>query len=98
VTFAGIGFRLQTFLCLGLTTFVLDLVYQLERVSMDFVFARYAIMVGLHTRGWPRLDTSPTRQRVHSGWKHPCTRWRVGLVCTTQLLIALVCRQPSIDG
>ncbi len=45
--FAGIGFRLQTFLWLGLTTFVLDLVYQLGRVSLDYAFAKWAIMLML---------------------------------------------------
>ncbi len=43
--FAGIGFRLQTFLWLGLTTFVLDLVYQMGRVSIDYALAKYAIML-----------------------------------------------------
>ncbi len=45
--FAGIGFRLQTFLWLGLTTFVLDLVYQLGRVSIDYAFAKWVIMLAL---------------------------------------------------
>ena len=43
--FAGIGFRLQTFLWLGLTTFVLDLVYEMGRVSIDYAFAKWAIML-----------------------------------------------------
>ncbi len=43
--FAGIGFRLQTFLWLGLTTFVLDLVYEMGRVSVDYAFAKWAIML-----------------------------------------------------
>jgi hypothetical protein len=45
--FAGIGFRLQTFLWLGLTTFVLDLVYEMGRVSIDYAFAKWAIMLVL---------------------------------------------------
>ncbi len=45
--FAGIGFRLQTFLWLGLTTFVLDLVYEMGRVSVDYAFAKWAIMLVL---------------------------------------------------
>jgi tetratricopeptide (TPR) repeat protein len=45
--FAGIGFRLQTFLWLGLTTFVLDLVYEMGRVSIDYAFAKWAIMLML---------------------------------------------------
>ncbi len=44
---AGIGLRLQTFLWLGLTTFVLDLVYEMGRVSLDYAFAKWAIMLGL---------------------------------------------------
>ncbi len=38
---------MQTFLWLGLTTFVLDVVYQMGRVSMDYAFAKYAIMLVL---------------------------------------------------
>jgi hypothetical protein len=45
--FVGIGLRLQTFLWLGLTTFVLDLVYEMGRVSLDYAFAKWAIMLAL---------------------------------------------------
>ncbi len=45
--FAGIGLRLQTFLWLGLTTFVLDVVYEMGRVSLDYAFAKWAIMLVL---------------------------------------------------
>ena len=45
--FAGIGLRLQTFLWLGLTTFVLDVVYEMGRVSLDHAFAKWAIMLVL---------------------------------------------------
>jgi hypothetical protein len=45
--FVGIGLRLQTFLWLGLTTFVLDVVYEMGRVSIDYAFAKWAIMLTL---------------------------------------------------
>jgi hypothetical protein len=38
---------LQTFLWLGLTTFVLEVVYQLGRVSQEYAFAKLAIMLAL---------------------------------------------------
>ena len=43
--FAGIALRAQTFLWLGLVGFVLDVVYQLGRVSMDNTLARWGIML-----------------------------------------------------
>jgi hypothetical protein len=45
--FVGIGLRLQTFLWLGLTTFVLTVVYEMGRVSLDYAFAKWAIMLSL---------------------------------------------------
>ncbi len=45
--FAGIGLRLQTFLWMGLTTFVLDVIYEMGRVSLDYAFAKWAIMLAL---------------------------------------------------
>ncbi len=45
--FAGIGLRLQTFLWMGLTTFVLDVIYEMGRVSLDYAFAKLAIMLAL---------------------------------------------------
>jgi hypothetical protein len=45
--FVGIGLRLQTFLWLGLTMFVLDVVYEMGRVSIDHAMAKWAIMLGL---------------------------------------------------
>ena len=45
--FVGIGLRLQTFLWLGLTTFVLDVVYEMGRVSVDYAMAKWAIMLAL---------------------------------------------------
>jgi hypothetical protein len=45
--FVGIGLRLQTFLWLGLTTFVLDVVYEMGRVSLDYAMAKWAIMLAL---------------------------------------------------
>jgi hypothetical protein len=45
--FLGIGLRLQTFLWLGLTTFVLDVIYEMGRVSIDYAFAKWAIMLAL---------------------------------------------------
>jgi hypothetical protein len=45
--FIGIGLRLQTFLWLGLTTFVLNVVYEMGRVSLDYAFAKWAIMLAL---------------------------------------------------
>jgi tetratricopeptide (TPR) repeat protein len=45
--FLGIGLRLQTFLWLGLATFVLDVVYQMGRVSLDHALAKWAIMLAL---------------------------------------------------
>jgi hypothetical protein len=42
--FAGIGFRLQTFLWMGVASFVLDLVYEMARVSVDYALAKWAIM------------------------------------------------------
>jgi hypothetical protein len=38
---------LQTFLWLGLTTFVLNVVYEMGRVSLDYAFAKWAIMLVL---------------------------------------------------
>jgi hypothetical protein len=43
----GIGVRLQTFLWMGLTTFVLDVIYEMGRVSLDYAFAKWAIMLAL---------------------------------------------------
>jgi tetratricopeptide (TPR) repeat protein len=43
--FLGIGLRLQTFLWLGLVTCVLDVVYEMGRVSRDYEFAKWAIML-----------------------------------------------------
>lgn len=45
--FIGIGLRLQTFLWLGLATFVLDVVYEMGRMSVDHAMAKWAIMLGL---------------------------------------------------
>ena len=45
--FIGIGLRLQTFLWLGLTTFVLDVLYEMGRMSLDHAMARWAIMLAL---------------------------------------------------
>jgi hypothetical protein len=45
--FLGIGLRLQTFLWMGLTTFVLDVVYEMGRVSLDYALAKWAIMLAL---------------------------------------------------
>jgi hypothetical protein len=45
--FIGIGLRLQTFLWMGLATFVLDVIYELGRVSLDHAFAKWAIMLAL---------------------------------------------------
>jgi hypothetical protein len=42
--FAGIGFRLQTFLWMGVASFVLNLVYEMARVSVDYALAKWAIM------------------------------------------------------
>ena len=43
--FLGIGLRLQTFLWLGLAAFVLDVVYEMGRVSLDHAMAKWAIML-----------------------------------------------------
>ena len=43
--FLGIGLRLQTFLWLGLVTCVLDVLYEMARVSRDHEFAKWAIML-----------------------------------------------------
>ncbi len=43
----GIGMRLQTFLWMGLATFVLDVIYEMGRVSLDFALAKWAIMLSL---------------------------------------------------
>ena len=45
--FLGIGLRLQTFLWLGLATFVLDVVYEMGRISLDHAMAKWAIMLAL---------------------------------------------------
>jgi hypothetical protein len=45
--FLGIGLRLQTFLWLGLATFVLDVVYEMGRVSLDHAMAKWAIMLAM---------------------------------------------------
>ena len=45
--FVGIGLRLQTFLWMGLTTFVLDVLYEMGRVSLDYALAKWAIMLAL---------------------------------------------------
>jgi tetratricopeptide (TPR) repeat protein len=43
--FLGIGLRLQTFLWLGLVTCVLDVLYELGRVSLDHALLRWFIML-----------------------------------------------------
>lgn len=45
--FAGIALRSQAFLWLGLSGFVLDVVYQLGKIGMDHAAAKWAIMLGL---------------------------------------------------
>jgi hypothetical protein len=45
--FAGIGLRVQTFLWLGLASFVVDVVYQLGRVGMENTLAKWGIMLAL---------------------------------------------------
>jgi tetratricopeptide (TPR) repeat protein len=45
--FLGIGLRLQTFLWMGLTTFVLNVVYEMGRMSLDYALAKWAIMLAL---------------------------------------------------
>jgi hypothetical protein len=45
--FLGIGLRLQTFLWMGLTSFVLDVIYEMGRVSLDYALAKWAIMLAL---------------------------------------------------
>ncbi len=42
--FLGIGLRLQTFLWLGLATFVLDVAYEMGRVSLEHATAKWLIM------------------------------------------------------
>jgi hypothetical protein len=45
--FLGIGLRLQTFLWMGLTTFVLTVFYEMGRMSLDYALAKWAIMLAL---------------------------------------------------
>ena len=45
--FVGIGLRVQTFVWLGLVTFLADVLYELGRVSMDHALAKWAIMLSL---------------------------------------------------
>lgn len=45
--FAGIGLRVQVFLWLGLSCFLLDLVYQLGKMGRDYSMARWAIMLAV---------------------------------------------------
>ena len=45
--FLGIGLRIQTFLWLGLATFVIDVIYEMGRVSLDHAMAKWAIMLAL---------------------------------------------------
>ena len=45
--FAGIGLRVQTFVWLGLVTFLADVLYELGRVSLDHALAKWAIMLSL---------------------------------------------------
>jgi hypothetical protein len=45
--FLGIGLRLQTFLWTGLVMFLLDVVYEMGRVSLDHAYAKWAIMLAL---------------------------------------------------
>ncbi len=45
--FAGIGLRVQTFVWLGLVTFLADVLYELGRVGLDHALARWAIMLSL---------------------------------------------------
>ena len=45
--FAGIGLRVQTFVWLGLVTFLADVLYELGRVGLDHALAKWAIMLSL---------------------------------------------------
>jgi hypothetical protein len=45
--FVGIGLRLQTFLWMGVTSFVLNLVYEMARVSADYAVAKWLIMLAI---------------------------------------------------
>ncbi|MGO9913696.1 MAG: hypothetical protein ACLQIB_03135 [Isosphaeraceae bacterium] len=43
--FVGIGLRLQTFVWMGVASFVMDLAYEMARVSVDYAFAKWLIML-----------------------------------------------------
>src|SRR5208283_2760384 len=43
--FAGIGLRVQTFVWLGLVTFLADVLYELGRVGLDHALAKWVIML-----------------------------------------------------
>ena len=45
--FVGIGLRVQTFVWLGLVTFLADVLYELGQVSLDHALAKWAIMLSL---------------------------------------------------
>jgi tetratricopeptide (TPR) repeat protein len=45
--FVGIGLRIQTFVWMGLVTFLADVAYELGRVSLDHALAKWAIMLSL---------------------------------------------------
>jgi hypothetical protein len=45
--FAGIGLRVQTFVWLGLVTFLADVAYELGRVGLEHALAKWAIMLSL---------------------------------------------------
>jgi hypothetical protein len=45
--FVGIGLRVQTFVWLGLVTFLADVLYELGQVSLDHALAKWAIMLTL---------------------------------------------------
>ena len=74
--FVGIGLRLQTFLWMGLTTFVLDVVYEMGRVSLDYAFAKWAIMLALGIA----LGSVRRAQRKEADRQHDVALFRPGEV------------------
>jgi hypothetical protein len=66
--FVGIGLRLQTFLWMGLTTFVLDVAYGMGRVSLDYALAKWAIMLALGIGLVLFVALNEKKQIVSSMW------------------------------
>ncbi|MGC8639118.1 MAG: hypothetical protein ACP5XB_04485 [Isosphaeraceae bacterium] len=76
--FVGIGLRIQTFVWLGLVTFLADVAYELGRVSMDHALAKWVIMLslGISLIFFVALNEKKQIVLTMRGYYHKIRSWR----------------------